>query len=223
MFAAITAQLAAEEAHQTPSETSGSLSSGSDIGSSKSSMKPRTQKLGYRLDSPNTNAFTVPCVDRIQNEEQHGRDPKNDFKLRASTPRNFGDFFPSQKRLLINHDDSIYDSGMNLKIEVVAQGATSVKEIIQLFHLRTHDLENREFSLRWYCRNSGREVYHYVRKRIESKIPGSGSGTISTIQKALSSIRRRASSSVASISSFRRHSSSARWSVASSRGSISSR
>jgi hypothetical protein len=86
-----------------------------------------------------------------------------------------------------------------------------------------HNLENREFSLRRYCRSSGREVCHYVRKRIESKIPGSGSGTISGIHQALSNIRRRASSIVALISSFRRHSSSTRGSVASSRGTISSR
>ena len=34
-----------------------------------------------------------------------------------------------------------------------------------LFHLRMHDLKQREFSLRRYCRDSGREVCHSTRKR----------------------------------------------------------
>lgn len=33
-----------------------------------------------------------------------------------------------------------------------------------LFHLRMHDLRDREFSLRRYCRDSGREVCHTARK-----------------------------------------------------------
>jgi len=44
-----------------------------------------------------------------------------------------------------------------------------------LFHLRMHDLKNREFSLRRYCRDSGREVCHSVQKHqtpVAEKRPG---------------------------------------------------
>lgn len=85
-------------------------------------------------------------------EELEGPEHQSNSKLQASTPRNFGEYFPSQKRLLIKHDDTTYDGDMNLRIEVeTTQGLRSSKVIVQLFHLRMHD-ENREFSLRRYCR-----------------------------------------------------------------------
>ncbi|PCD30722.1 hypothetical protein AU210_010395 [Fusarium oxysporum f. sp. radicis-cucumerinum] len=48
---------------------------------------------------------------------------------------------------------------MNLRVDtVVPFGHTRRTLAVQLFHLRMHDLARREFSLRRYCRDSGREV-----------------------------------------------------------------
>ena len=78
-------------------------------------------------------------------------------------PADFSELFPSHRRLDIRHDDSTSDGNMNLRVdtEVSIQGR---KHNMTLFHLRMHDLRNREFSLRRYCRDSGREVCHSVRK-----------------------------------------------------------
>ncbi len=78
---------------------------------------------------------------------------------RASTPQDFAQLFPSQRRLYIRHDDTTEDGNMNLRVdtEVTEDGC---KTQVQLFHLRMHDLEARQFSLRRYCRDSGREVCH---------------------------------------------------------------
>jgi hypothetical protein len=52
---------------------------------------------------------------------------------------------------------------MNLRIETeVLDGRHKVQ--LQLFHLRMQDLGKRQFSLRRYCRDSGREVCHSVRR-----------------------------------------------------------
>lgn len=81
----------------------------------------------------------------------------------AATPSDFSELFPSHRRLVIQHDDSTLDGNMNLRVdtEVPIHGQTCD---MTLFHLRMHDLKNREFSLRRYCRDSGREVCHTVRK-----------------------------------------------------------
>lgn len=81
----------------------------------------------------------------------------------AATPSDFSELFPSHRRLNVRHDDSTLDGNMNLRIdtEVSIHGRRCD---MTLFHLRLHDLKNREFSLRRYCRDSGREVCHSVRK-----------------------------------------------------------
>ena len=81
----------------------------------------------------------------------------------VSTPSDFSELFPSNRRLIIRHDDSTLDGNMNLRLdtEVPIHGQDCD---MTLFHLRMHDLKNREFSLRRYCRDSGREVCHSVRK-----------------------------------------------------------
>src|SRR5438045_7130949 len=70
-------------------------------------------------------------------------------------------YFPSSRRLLIQHDDSTLDGNMNLRIETEHNGG---KPPHQLFHLRMHDLKSRQFSFRRHCRESGREVCHCNRK-----------------------------------------------------------
>jgi hypothetical protein len=80
-----------------------------------------------------------------------------------SSPADFADFFPSPRRMCIRHDDTP-DGNMNLRIDTEAQTASGRPVDLTLFHLRMHDLKSRNFSLRRYCRDSGREVCHSNRK-----------------------------------------------------------
>jgi hypothetical protein len=92
---------------------------------------------------------------------------------RASTPHDFAQLFSSQRRLYIRHDDTTEDGNMNLRVdtEVTEDGCRTQ---VQLFHLRMHDLKTRQFSLRRYCRDSGREVCHSSRRYVKpaSERPG---------------------------------------------------
>ncbi|KAG6016508.1 hypothetical protein E4U54_001285 [Claviceps lovelessii] len=87
-----------------------------------------------------------------------------DPPLRPSDPRSFRYLFPSWDCLSIRHDDTTPDGNMNLRVDTVALGLGGSgghgdgPVTVQLFHLRMHDLVRRHFSLRRYCRDSGREV-----------------------------------------------------------------
>ena len=81
----------------------------------------------------------------------------------AATPSDFSELFPSHRRLAIRHDDSTLDGNMNLRVDAEVSIHGSECDMT-LFHLRMHDLKNREFSLRRYGRDSGREVCHSVRQ-----------------------------------------------------------
>jgi hypothetical protein len=81
-----------------------------------------------------------------------------------TTPRDFADLFPTAKRISIRHDDSTIDGNMNLRVDTQVEERNHQKQDYTLFHLRMHDLRTREFSLRRYCRESGREVCHSLRK-----------------------------------------------------------
>lgn len=81
-----------------------------------------------------------------------------------TTPRDFADLFPTSKRISIRHDDSTIDGNMNLRVDTQVEERHHKKQNYTLFHLRMHDLRSREFSLRRYCRDSGREVCHSRRK-----------------------------------------------------------
>ncbi|KAF2485007.1 hypothetical protein BDY17DRAFT_240461, partial [Neohortaea acidophila] len=88
-----------------------------------------------------------------------------------ATPADFSELFPSSRRLIIHHDDTTLDGNMNLRIDTgLHVGAKRLE--MTLFHLRMHDLKNRQFSLRRYCRDSGREVCHSSRKPATHKRPG---------------------------------------------------
>jgi len=100
-----------------------------------------------------------------------------------TTPKDFSDLFPSSRKLYIRHDDSTLDGNMNLRVDTQAGTSSGTKQNFILFHLRMHDLRNREFSLRRYCRESGREVCHSIRKYQKSpadKMPA--------LQKSFSSV-----------------------------------
>ena len=82
--------------------------------------------------------------------------------VRASTPQDFAKLYPSLNRLTIRHDEFTSDGNMNLRIDTVVTGRR--RTAIQLFHLRMYDLAKRDFSLRRYSRDSGREVCNAKRK-----------------------------------------------------------
>ena len=81
-----------------------------------------------------------------------------------STPPEFADFFPSTRRLRIRHDDCSQDNDMNVRVDTEISSSSGRPRDLILFHLRLKDLQAREFSLRRYCRESGREVCHAKRK-----------------------------------------------------------
>ncbi|KAF4928662.1 hypothetical protein CGCVW01_v001786 [Colletotrichum viniferum] len=85
--------------------------------------------------------------------------------VRPSTPQDFAKLFPSMNRLSIRHDEFTPDGNMNLRVDTVAPGRRPFT--MQLFHLRMYDLSKRDFSLRRYCRESGREVCNSKRKYVE--------------------------------------------------------
>jgi hypothetical protein len=89
-----------------------------------------------------------------------------DPNVRASTPQEFAKLFPSMNRLSIRHDEFTPDGNMNLRVDTIAPGRRRLP--MQLFHLRMYDLNKREFSLRRYCRDSGREVCNSKRKYVEA-------------------------------------------------------
>ena len=94
-----------------------------------------------------------------------------------STPADFAELFPSSRQLTIRHDDSTDDGNMNLRLDTLVHIPGSKPQSITLFHLRLHDLKERQSSLRRYCRNSGREVCTSSRKNQQSVIdsrPGFG-------------------------------------------------
>ena len=81
-----------------------------------------------------------------------------------TTPRDFADLFPTTKRISIRHDDATIDGNMNLRVDTQVEGRHHKKQNYTLYHLRMQDLRTRNFSLRRYCRESGREVCHSIRK-----------------------------------------------------------
>ncbi|KAI6595859.1 hypothetical protein MCOR12_006360 [Pyricularia oryzae] len=86
--------------------------------------------------------------------------------VRPASPHEFSKLFPSMDRLSIRHDNFTSDGNMNLRVDttVLSSGRHRRPRTVQLFHLRMHDLARRDFSLRRYCRDSGREVCSSKRK-----------------------------------------------------------
>ncbi|KAI4108223.1 MAG: hypothetical protein L6R37_001096 [Teloschistes peruensis] len=121
-----------------------------------------------------------------------------------ATPHDFSQCFPSGRKLLIRHDDSTLDGNMNLRVDTEIREPGSRRLDLTLFHLRMHDLRNREFSLRRYCRDSGREICHSSRKY-------SKPATISrpslqrSMSNALSSLRSKAEPQASLKTGLKRH------------------
>lgn len=128
-------------------------------------------------DSFETYTSTEPSEDEFSDEENEFFDQENEFDLLdisdeeyqtdafPATPRDFADLFPSARRMDIRHDDSTVDGNMNLRVDTRVESQWSRNKCsITLFHLKMQDLKSRDFSLRRYCRDSGREVCHSIRK-----------------------------------------------------------
>ncbi|KAI9722469.1 MAG: hypothetical protein M1828_004716 [Chrysothrix sp. TS-e1954] len=81
-----------------------------------------------------------------------------------ASSRDFAELFPSSRKLHIHHDDATMDGNMNLRVDTPVRTLSGREGKITLFHLRMYDLKSRDFSLRRYCRDSGREICHSARK-----------------------------------------------------------
>ncbi|KAI1426457.1 hypothetical protein F5Y12DRAFT_281587 [Xylaria sp. FL1777] len=149
---------------------------------------PRTQSSCYHEDlSPATSLYPRSSVETYSSRASYDeaedleiddgieypeipplpiyRHEIEDINVRPSTPEDFAALFPSMNKLIIRHDDLTPDGNMNLRVDTIISGRR--KKTIQLFHLRMRDLNKREFSLRRYCRDSGREVCNSKRKYVE--------------------------------------------------------
>lgn len=174
---------------------------------SENHSKPYVQYVEVDRDlSSATSAYPRSSVDTyastdaseedlaLEREEDLARDSGSDYipplpayhheisepNMRPSTPKNFSQLFPSMNRLSIRHDDFTTDGNMNLRVDTIVPGRR--RTAVQLFHLRMYDLARREFSLRRYCRDSGREVCNSKRKFVE---PASASRP--SLQRSMSS------------------------------------
>lgn len=121
----------------------------------------------------------------------------------ASSPQEFAEYFPSTQRLCIRHDDSTLDGNMNLRVDTKAQTYDGGDVDLSLFHLRMHDLKRREFSLRRYCRDSGREICHTSMKCTKPSIM-KRPALQRSMSHALSSLRSKSDSKVPTIKNLKR-------------------
>ena len=156
--------------------------------------------------SVHTYASTLPSEDDFEDDlpyDLHDYEPVyQPTKTIPSTPEDFSRWFPTTRRMFIRHDDSTFDGNMNLQVYTEASQQER-KADLTLFHLRMHDLKNREFSLRRYCRDSGREVCHSSRKYTDpvAKRPG----LHRSMSNALSSLRGKSDSKTATLENLKRH------------------
>ncbi|POS75116.1 hypothetical protein DHEL01_v206493 [Diaporthe helianthi] len=173
---------------------------------SENYSRPYVQYVDSQDLSPVTSTYPRSSVDTyastdaseedlaLEREEDLARGSESDYipplpayhheisepNMRPSTPKDFSQLFPSMNRLSIRHDDFTTDGNMNLRVDTIVPGRR--RTAVQLFHLRMYDLGRREFSLRRYCRDSGREVCNSKRKFVE---PASASRP--SLQRSMSS------------------------------------
>ena len=127
---------------------------------------PRASNLTYASTTPSEEDLTLTdssqgTMDYDYALPSYRRETAPD-QVRPSTPQEFARLFPSTNCLSIRHDDFTDDGNMNLRVDAAIPGRK--RHMMQLFHLRMYDLSKREFSLRRYCRDSGREVCNSKRK-----------------------------------------------------------
>jgi hypothetical protein len=148
-------------------------------------------------DTADTYCSTVASFDEFVEDDYPYYDnnhhtyitPKEPPQTRAipAIPSEFAELFPSTRRLVIQHDDSTIDGNMNLRVDTNVAAAGEATKNLTLFHLRMYDLKARDFSLRRYGRDCGREVSHIKRRVIK---PAPQRPTIQrSLSKALESFR----------------------------------
>lgn len=122
----------------------------------------------------------------------------------VSSPEEFAEYFPSTQKLTIRHDDTTMDGNMNLRIDTKARTPDGGNIELQLFHLRIYDLKRREFSLRRYSRDSGREVCHSSRRYTKPSVMRRP-GLQRSMSNAISSLRSKSESRTPTTMSLKKH------------------
>jgi NACalpha-BTF3-like transcription factor len=133
-------------------------------------------ELDGDLEDPR--ASTLTYASTTPSEHQAESSPSSSFwpsmrsvcyepEALATTPAEFGELFPSTRRILIQHDDTTPDGNLNLRVDTELAVSKGHKVKLTLFHLRMYDLAERQFSLRRYQRQSGREVCNSKRKYLK--------------------------------------------------------
>lgn len=145
------------------------------------------ESFNYRDDprsSVNTYASTTASIEEAEEEEKHASHVDHDVDVISSNPAEFAELFPSTRKLLIRHDNTV-DGSMNLRVDTTVATTTGQMLNMTLFHLRMQDLRERKFSLRRYCRDSGREICTSNKKYMKPTPPQRRQR--STLQRSLSS------------------------------------
>lgn len=130
-----------------------------------------SEEVGPR-DSFATYASTI----EFEDEDQRPQGPMPSRRYQCYEPdatpastHEFARLFPSTRRFMIQHDDSTTDGNLQLRLDTeVNSSPTRRTKKLTLFHLRMKNLQEREFSLRRYCRDSGREVAAAKKRYIKS-------------------------------------------------------
>jgi hypothetical protein len=168
---------------------------------------PEKEPLASPKTSVETYASTVPSEEALSDGLGEFELPEYTAEQYDSvvpaTPSDFSELFPSDRRLTIRHDDQTLDGNMNLRVDTEVR-ASGRRCDMTLFHLRMHDLKERQFSLRRYCRDSGREVCHSVlktQKPVVEKRPGFQR----SLSNALSSMLPKSDTKVPTMSSLKRN------------------
>jgi hypothetical protein len=150
---------------------------------------PRSSTETYASGASQEDLFLEPeSYDPEYDVPEYRLREEVESNLRPSTPSDFAEFFPSSKRLYIRHDDTTYDGNMNLRVDTEDFHGKR-KSNVQLFHMRMHDLKKREFSLRRYERQSGREVCHSSRKYTKPAAEKRPAALTRSMSNAFASIR----------------------------------
>jgi len=150
---------------------------------------PRSSTETYASGASQEDIFEEPeTYDPEYDVPEYNVREEVETNLRPSTPSDFANYFPSSKRLFIRHDDTTYDGNMNLRVDI-EDSHSKRKSNVQLFHMRMHDLKKREFSLRRYERQSGREVCHSSRKYTTPAAEKRPAALTRSVSNAFASIR----------------------------------
>lgn len=110
----------------------------------------------------------------------------------STTPAEFAELFPSTRRLLIQHDDTSPDGNLNLRLDTELSISRGHRVKLTLFHLRMYDLAERQFSLRRYQRQSGREVCSSKRKYLKPTSKPSSPSKKGSLVNALTKMNLKA-------------------------------